>query len=48
MLILTRASIEEIGTQGIDFDVAVALAKGFPQIHTHPTSIPHPALGVSG
>ena len=36
MWILTRASMEEIGAQGVDFDVAAASVKGFPQIHTHP------------
>lgn len=40
--------MEEIGAQGVDFDVAATPAKGFPQIHTDPTSILHPAPGVSG
>lgn len=31
--ILTRASKEEIGAQGVDFDVTAAPAKGFQQIH---------------
>ena len=45
--ILSGASKEGIGTKGVDFDVAAASVKGFPQIHTYPTSILHPAPGVS-